>query len=228
MAPRSRPAASRPVPTPEEQLAKKLRSQKARLERYFQKRYPKVEQLEVIHRQAAGIDLGGRRSHFVALEVEGQIEVREFGMVTSQLLEMADYLCQQGVTSVAMESTGKYWVPVYDLLEAAGLEVYLVNPSHAKNVPGRPKTDQFDCRWLQKLHTHGLLSASFRPAREIRPLRSLLRHRTRLPYLLAPHLRRMARLHSCAATRSAKKDARLAASASCAMLRPRSVRPPTR
>lgn len=191
MAAPSRKADPPPSLTPEEKQAQQMRQQRARVERYFRRRYPKPEDLEVIHRHAAGIDLGGRRSHFVALEVEGEIEVREFGMSTSQLIEMVNHLCAHGVTSVAMESTGKYWKVPCDLLEASGMEVYLVNPAHAKNVPGRPKTDQFDCRWLQKLHTYGLLSASFRPAREIRPLRSLLRHRTRLVGLAGDYLRRM-------------------------------------
>lgn len=109
----------------------------------------------MIHRHAAGIDLGGKHSHFVALEVEGEIEVREFGMTTPQLIEMVNYVCEHRVTSVAMESTAKYWMVPCELLEAAGVEVYLVNPAHAKNVPGRAKSDQLDCRWLQKLHTYG-------------------------------------------------------------------------
>lgn len=171
--------------------AKTLRQDKQRCERYFRQRYPRLDEMEVIHRHAAGIDLGGKKSHYVALEIDDTIEVREFGMITAQLVEMAEYLRAHGVTTVAMESTGVYWDPVCALLETQGLEVFLVNPAHAKNVPGRQKTDAFDCRWLQKLHKYGLLSASFRPAEEIRPLRSLLRHRTFLVRELADYLRRM-------------------------------------
>ena len=132
-----RAQATTDAPAPEELLVKARRRQRATVERLFRQRYPNVEELQIVHRHAAGIDLGGRRSHFVALELGDEIEVREFGMSTQQLLGMADYLCTQGVTSVAMESTGVYWIPVCDLLERCGLEVYLVNPSHTKNVPGR-------------------------------------------------------------------------------------------
>ena len=178
---------TRPTTTP----APRRSQEKTRLERYFRQRYPDLGELTVIHPRAAGIDLGGKESHFVAAPVGEEIEVREFGRVTSQLMEMAQYLCDLGVETVAMESTGVYWMPVCDLLEACGLEVYLVNPHHVKHVPGRKKSDKLDCRWLQKLHTYGLLSASFRPAREIRPLRSFLRHRTTLVRQAADWLRRM-------------------------------------
>lgn len=157
----------------------------------FSKRYPRLEDLPVVHRHAAGIDLGGDVSHFVALEVGDEVEVREFGGMTPDLHSLVAYLTTHGVTTVAMEATGVYWMPVYDLLEAAGFEVYLVNPSHVKNVPGRRKDDKLDCRWLQKLHKYGLLSASFRPGEEIRPLRSFYRQRTRLVQLCADETRRM-------------------------------------
>ena len=161
---------------------------------YFRQRYPRIEEMEIIHRQAAGIDLGGKKSHFVALEIGSEVEVQEFGMTTLQLCAMVEYLLEHAVTSVAMESTGVYWMPVCEMLEHAGVEVYLVNPTHAKNVPGRRKDDKMDCRWLQKLHKFGLLSASFRPAKEIRPLRSFLRHRQCLVELSADHLRRLQKL----------------------------------
>jgi transposase len=147
--------------------------------------------MEVIHPHACGIDLGGNRSHFCAIEIGVETEVREFGMTTTQLCELAEYLLAHGITSVAMEATGVYWMPVYDMLEHVGLEVFLVNPTHAKNVPGRRKDDKLDCRWLLKLHKYGLLSASFRPAEEIRPLRSMLRHRQMLLRETTDYLRRM-------------------------------------
>jgi transposase len=157
----------------------------------FSKRYPRLDDLPVVHRQAAGIDLGGATSHFVAVEVGDEIEVQEFGVTTPALWKMAAYLAAHGVTTVAMEATGVYWVPVYDLLEQSGFEVYLANPSHAKNVPGRRKDDKQDCKWLQKLHKYGLLSASFRPSEAIRPLRSFHRQRARLVRLSADEVRRM-------------------------------------
>jgi transposase len=157
----------------------------------FVRRYQRVEDMPVVHRHAAGIDLAGAASHFVAVESGDAIEVREFGGTTDEVQALVSYLVAEGVTTVAMESTGVYWMVVYDLLEVAGLEVYLVNPTQVKNVPGRRKDDKLDCRWLQKLHKYGLLSASFRPNPEDRPLQSLSRQRTRLIRLAADELRRM-------------------------------------
>jgi len=157
----------------------------------FVKRYQRLEEMPIVHRQAAGLDLAGAASHFVAIEIGEEIEVREFGGTTDEVKAMVTYLVTQGITSVAMEATGVYWMVVYDLLEAAGLEVFLVNPSHAKNVPGRRKDDKLDCRWLQKLHKYGMLSASFRPDPEDRPLHSLHRQRLRLVQLATDEVRRM-------------------------------------
>ena len=159
----------------------------------FSKRYARLEEMPVVHRRAAGIDLGGATSHFVAVEVGDEIEVQEFGVSTPQLQQMAAYLARHGVTTIGMEATGVYWVPVYDLLEQSGFEVYLANPSHVKNVPGRRKDDKLDCKWLQKLHKYGLLSASFRPDEAFRPLRSLQRQRARLVKQSADEVRRMQR-----------------------------------
>ncbi len=156
----------------------------------FCARYPKGD-LPVIHRHAAGIDLAGRGGHFIAVEVsETELEVLEVGGMTPDIEEWVPYLKSHGVTTVAMEATGVYWMPVYDALEKAGIEVFLVNPSHAKNVPGRPKDDKLDARWLQKLHRYGLLSASFRPSEDIRPLQSFWRQRVRLVRSCADALRR--------------------------------------
>lgn len=144
----------------------------------FSARFPK-EDLHVINRHAAGIDLSGRNGHFLAVEVsETELEVLEVGGMTPDLAQWIPYLLDHGVTTVAMEATSIYWVPVYDALEHVGLEVFLVNPCHAKNAPGRPKDDKLDARWLQKLHKYGMLTASFRPSEEIRPLQSLWRQRT--------------------------------------------------
>lgn len=157
----------------------------------FCQRYARVEDMPVVHRQAAGIDLAGAAAHFVALEIGDEIEVREFGGTTDEVRNLVAYLVAQQITTVAMEATGVYWEVVYDLLEVAGVEVCLVNPRHVKTVPGRRKDDKLDCRWLQKLHKYGLLSASFRPHPDVRPLQSLHRQRTRLIQLAADELRRM-------------------------------------
>jgi transposase len=157
----------------------------------FSKRYQRLEDLPVVHRQAAGIDLAGAADHFVAVEIGDEIEVRSFGGTTDEVKELVAYLVSCQATSVAMEATGVYWMVVYDLLEAAGMEVYLVNPTHVKNVPGRRKDDKLDARWLQKLHKYGLLSASFRPNPDDRPLQSLHRQRMRLIQLAADEMRRM-------------------------------------
>ena len=126
--------------------------------------------LHVVHSHAAGIDIGGSLSHFVALEIAPEtLEVREFGCDTVDLYALQDYLLAHGVTTVALESTGVYWIPIFDILQEAGLEVYLVNPTQVKNVPGRRKDDKLDCTWLLTLHTFGLLSASFRPGQDILP-----------------------------------------------------------
>jgi len=148
--------------------------------------------LQVVHPHAAGIDIGGSLSHFVALEIAPEtLEVREFGCDTVDLYALRDYLVRYHVTTIALESTGVYWIPVYDILQDAGLEVCLVNPTHVKNVPGRRKDDKLDCRWLLTLHTFGLLSASFRPSKEWLPLRAIWRVRQQLIQMQADELRRM-------------------------------------
>jgi transposase len=96
------------------------------------------------------------------------------------LIRLADWLAQCGVKTIAMESTGIYWIPLFDLLEARGFEVFLVNPRQSRHVPGRPKSDVHDCQWLQRLHSYGLLTASFRPAAQVVVLRSYLRQRQML------------------------------------------------
>jgi hypothetical protein len=116
--------------------------------------------------------------------------VRAFGPFTPDLLALADWLVQCEVTSVAMESTGGYWIPISEVLEARGLEVYLVNARHLKHVPGR-KRDVQDCQWLQQLHSYGLLRASFRPAEDRRVLRAYLRQRARLVEHRAGHIQHM-------------------------------------
>jgi transposase len=134
--------------------------------------------LEVVHRDAAGIDIGNA-SHFVSIPPDRDEQpVREFGCWTAALQEMALWLKERGIRTVAMQSTGVYWIAVLEVLEQAGLEVYLVNARGTKNLPGR-KSDVQECQWLRKLHTYGLLRNSFRPPEEICAVRTIWRVRDR-------------------------------------------------
>jgi transposase len=148
------------------------------------------EGLKVIHPQAAGLDIGSAEI-WVAVAPDRSTEpVRKFGTFTPDLHALADHLVACGVDSVVMESTGVYWIPVYEILEARGLEVFVVNARHVKNVPGR-KSDIQDCQWLQGLHSVGLLRGSFRPEGEIVALRAYLRHRAGLIEHRAAHIQHM-------------------------------------
>jgi transposase len=134
--------------------------------------------LEVVHRNAAGIDVGNA-SHFVAVAPGCDPEpVREFGSWTADLLRMADWLKQCGVKTVAMQSTGVYWIALHEVLEKAGIQVWLVNARETKNLPGR-KSDVQESQWLLKLHTYGLLRNSFRPPEQICQVRTIWRLRDR-------------------------------------------------
>ena len=134
------------------------------------------EDRPILENSAAGIDVGAREM-FVAVPPERDPHpVRVFDTFTEDLQQLADWLVACGITTVAMESTGVYWIPLFQILEARGLQVCLVNAHYAKNVPGR-RTDVCDCQWLQYLHAVGLLRASFRPEQDICAVRSLLHHR---------------------------------------------------
>jgi transposase len=134
--------------------------------------------LEVVHPNAAGIDIGNE-SHFVAVPPDRDEQpVREFLCFTTDLHAMAQWLKSCGIQTVAMQSTGVYWMAVYDVLEQYGLDVFLVNARHTRNLPGR-KSDVQECQWLMKLHTFGLLQNSFRPAEQIRRVRAVWRLRER-------------------------------------------------
>src|ERR1700736_1515490 len=146
--------------------------------------------LEVVHPDAAGIDIGNE-SHYVAVPPTRDSQpVRWFGCTTAELKAMADWLKQCGIRTVAMQSTGVYWIAVYDILEAAGLEVYLVNARETKNLPGR-KSDVQESQWLMKLHTYGLLRNSFRPSQEIRTIRTYWRQRNDLIRAAVSHIQRI-------------------------------------
>jgi transposase len=132
--------------------------------------------LEVVHPNAAGIDIGNE-SHYVAVSPDrDHTPVRQFACFTEDLHRLADWLKSCGIVTVAMQSTGVYWLPVYEILTEEGLEVFLVNARHTKNLPGR-KTDVQECQWLLQLHTFGLLNNSFRPPEEICVLRAYWRQR---------------------------------------------------
>lgn len=146
--------------------------------------------LTPIEHRAAGIDIG---STFHVVAAPNDLDpgpVRSFRSFTGELNELADWLVKLGISTVAMESTGIYWVPVFEILEARGLEVVLVNARDAKNVPGR-KTDVNDAQWLQQLHSYGLLRASFRPGPAIVAIRAYLRHRERMVEYAASHVQHM-------------------------------------
>jgi transposase len=132
--------------------------------------------LDVVHPHAAGIDIGNQ-SHYVAVRPDRDPQpVQRFGCFTADLYRLAEWLKSCGVKTVAMQSTGVYWIPLYDILEQRGFEVYLVNARHTKNLPGR-KSDVQESQWLLKLHTYGLLNNSFQPPSEIRTLRTYWRQR---------------------------------------------------
>lgn len=138
----------------------------------------------------AGIDIGSKSNYVCIVHKGGKTEVREYPVFTSRLKECASWLAEHGVKSIAMESTGVYWIPLFDILESRGFEVILANAAHLKNVPGR-KSDVQDCQWIQRLHSNGLLRGSFRPTNEILPLRAYVRTRSQLIQQSASHVRRM-------------------------------------
>ena len=150
----------------------------------------KKRKWSVVHPLAAGIDIGSQ-FHVVAVPEDLDAEpVRTFSTFTNDLSRLADWLEGLGIATVAMESTGVYWVPAFEILQARGLEVVLVNARDAKTVPGR-KTDVNDAQWIQQLHQYGLLRGSFHPSRGIAALRAYLRHRERLLDYAAAHVQHM-------------------------------------
>ena len=148
------------------------------------------ENMEIEHPNAAGIDIGSREIWVSVDEKRDDNSVRSFTTLTTGLHELADWLEHCSVDTVAMEATGVYWVPLYEVLQERGIDVNLVNAHHVKCVPGR-KSDVLDCQWLRKLHRFGLLRSSFRPSAEIVTLRAYLRQRDVLVRLAADDLRRM-------------------------------------
>lgn len=150
----------------------------------------KISQITVINPHTAGIDVSDTEMMVAYPINSNEIEIRAFGCFTRDLYSIADALKQNGITSIAMESTGVYWISLFLLLQEKGFEVCLVNAKHVKNVTGR-KDDESDAEWIQKLHSCGLLQASFQPDNMTRALRSLVRHRKNLVRTSTTYLNRM-------------------------------------
>jgi len=147
-------------------------------------------QLPTLHPYAAGIDIGATQIQVALPHDADPKPVRTFSTFTDDLLKLRDWLKACAIQTVAMESTSVYWIPIFQILEAAGIEVCLVNARHCKNLPGR-KSDVSDCQWLQYLHSVGLLRPSFRPPEHICAIRSLLRHRAALVRYAATHVQHL-------------------------------------
>jgi len=152
---------------------------------------PKVQaNLQIVFPNAAGLDIGASEI-MVAIPPDREgVTVRGFGTYTPDLAALADWLKEGGVTHVAMESTGVYWIPIFELLEERGFEVIVVNARHIQHPPGR-KSDVMDCQWIQQLHAHGMLRGSFRPEADMCTLRAYLRHRDNLLEDRAKHIQYM-------------------------------------
>jgi len=146
--------------------------------------------LKSLNLNAAGIDIGSQQHYVAVPEGRDEVNVRSFASFTPDLYQLADWLKECGIETIAMESTGVYWIPLYEILSSEGFEVKLVNARHVKNVSGR-KTDVLDCQWLQQLHTYGLLSGAFRPDDQICQLRGYNRHREMLVNQSAKHVLHM-------------------------------------
>ena len=155
-----------------------------------QKKAKDLDALEQINLNAAGIDIGAEEVYVAVPQGREKESVRTFPTFTADLLRLADWLADCGIETIAMEATGVYWIPLFEILESRGFEVYLVNARHLKNVSGR-KSDVLDCQWIQQLHTYGLLQASFRPPEQICAIRGLVRHRDMLIKYRSAHIQHM-------------------------------------
>jgi transposase len=166
---------------------------KVRSEALRQREAARVEALPVQRPHAAGIDVGSR-SHWVCVGFTTDAAsclIREFPAHTAGLKAIAAFLREHQVNTVAMESTGIYWVPLYELLQAEGFEVLLVDPSYSHQLRGRPKTDRRDCQWIYRLHSVGLLAAAFRPDEQTCQLRAYLRQRGNLIRQASRHVQHL-------------------------------------
>lgn len=155
-----------------------------------QKKAKNLDALEQINLNAAGMDIGAEEVYVAVPKGRDDESVRSFPTFTADLHRLADWLGDCDIETVAMEATGVYWIPLFEILESRGYEVYLVNARHIKNVSGR-KSDVLDCQWIQQLHTYGLLRPSFRPPEQICAIRSLVRHRDMLTKYRSAHIQHM-------------------------------------
>jgi len=147
--------------------------------------------LQVVNPHAAAVDIGAAE-HWVAVPPDRDAQpVRRFGTCTLDLEALADWLLACDITTVAMESTGVYWIPLFEVLEARGFQALLIDPRQAQRAPGRPKSDPRDCQWLQRLHAYGLLAGAFRPADQVCVLRAYLRQRRMLITYASQHIQHM-------------------------------------
>lgn len=153
----------------------------------------RIDALKQINLNAAGIDIGDSQMYVAVPEDRDEQFVRAFGTFTPDLISIAQWLKQCNITTVAMESTGVYWIPLFEILVEHGFDVILVDARKVKNVSGR-KTDIQDCQWIQQLHTYGLLNGSFIPEQNIRALRDMVRHRANLLRYRASHVQHMQKI----------------------------------
>lgn len=191
----SSPPSGQPAPAQAQRQAYQRRQARAKVqsEARRQQEVAHVEALPIQHPHAAGIDIGSR-SHWVCVGFTTDAAsclIREFPAHTAGLKAIADFLREHQVTSIAMESTGIYWIPLYELLQAEGFEVFLVDPSYSQQLRGRPKTDRRDCQWIYRLHSVGLLAAAFRPDEKTCQLRAYLRQRANLIRQASRHVQHM-------------------------------------
>jgi transposase len=171
---------------------RKTRAQ-AKTEALRQKEAAQVQALPVLRPHAAGIDVGSR-SHWVCVGFTAEADsglIQEFPAHTAGLKAIVGFLREHQVNTIALESTGIYWIPLYELLQAEGFEVLLVDPSYSHQLQGRPKTDRRDCQWIYRLHSVGLLAAAFRPDEKTCPLRAYLRQRANVVRQASQHVQHM-------------------------------------
>src|SRR6267142_4280307 len=192
-APSSSPASAQEAQAHRQAYHRRKTRAKVKSEVLRQKAAAQVEALPVQHPHAAGIDIGSR-SHWVCVGFASAADsclIREFPAHTAGLKAIAAFLREHQVTTVALESTGIYWIPLYELLAAEGFEVLLVDPSYSHQLRGRPKTDRRDCQWIYRLHSVGLLAAAFRPDEKTCQLRAYLRQRANVIRQASRHVQHM-------------------------------------
>ncbi|HYT92735.1 MAG TPA: IS110 family transposase, partial [Gemmataceae bacterium] len=191
----SSPASAQPAQAQAHRQAYHRRQTRAKVQREArpQREAARVEALPVQHPHAAGIDIGSR-SHWVCVGFTSEAAsclIREFPAHTDGLKAIAAFLREHQVNTVALESTGIYWIPLYELLQAEGFEVLLVDPSYSHQLRGRPKTDRRDCQWIYRLHSVGLLAAAFRSDEQTCQLRAYLRQRANLVRQASRHVQHL-------------------------------------